>query len=81
MPKVIRNLSVWFKKFGFKGTAKDEDEDDSTFHNEEEEEEEEWMEEEEEEWMEEEAAEINDHYEKDENIDKLITEDYSNLII
>ena len=32
-------------------------------------------------WMEEEEAEINDHYEKDENIDKLITEDYSNLII
>lgn len=79
MPKVIRNLSVWFKKFGFKGTAEDEDEDDSTFYNEEEEEEE-WMEEKEER-MEEEEVEVNDHYEKNENIEELITEDYSNLII
>ncbi len=68
MPKVIRNLSIWFKKFGFKGTA-DDDDDDGTF------------EEEEEEWMEEVLIDEKVQYENEENIDELINEDYSNLVI
>ena len=68
MPKVIRNLSVWFKQFGFNGTADDDDDYDDAF-------------EEEEEWMEEDEIEEDAQYEDEENIDELITEDYSNLII
>ena len=42
MPKIIRNLNSWFKKFGFTGTKNDEEEDAKNW--EEEKEEEEWPE-------------------------------------
>ena len=77
MPKVIRNLNAWFKKFGFTGTQDDEEEEAKDWEEDEEIEEEE----EEEEWLEDFDDEFDYEFKTVENNITDLIEDNEQLII